>query len=128
MTMRNSGRHLFVNLRAVAQATVLASALGSISLYSASAVAAGDADAGKEKSVTCAACHGEQGVSEIATNPILAGQYSSYLEQALKSYRSGDRQSAIMAGFAAQLSDQDIADLAAYFSSQEGPLQTAPID
>jgi len=44
--------------------------------------------------------------------------------QALKSYRSGARQSAIMAGFAAALTDQQIADLAAYFSSQESSLQT----
>lgn len=88
--------------------------------------AAGDPKAGQEKSGTCAACHGADGVSNIPTNPILAGQYASYLEQALKSYRSGSRQNAIMAGFASQLSDQDIEDLAAWFSSQEGSLQTAP--
>jgi len=88
--------------------------------------AAGDAAAGKEKAGTCAACHGADGVSQIPTNPILAGQYPSYLEEALKSYRSGSRQSAIMSGFASQLSDEDIADLAAWFSSQESPLQTAP--
>ncbi len=93
-----------------------------------SAQAAGDAAAGLEKSATCAACHGAQGVSPDPSNPILAGQYPSYLEYALKSYRSGARQNAIMAGFASQLSDQDIADLAAYFSSQEGPLQTAKRD
>ena len=90
--------------------------------------AAGDPEAGQEKSATCAACHGADGNSNIPTNPILAGQYVSYLEEALKSYRSGTRQNAIMAGFASQLSDQDIADLAAWFSSQEGPLQTAPRD
>lgn len=90
--------------------------------------ASGDAEAGREKSATCAACHGVDGNSQIDTNPILAGQYSSYLEHALKSYRDGSRQNAIMAGFAAQLTDQDIADLAAWFASQEGPLQTAPID
>ncbi|NND93179.1 MAG: cytochrome c [Granulosicoccus sp.] len=92
------------------------------------AQAAGDAAAGAEKSTTCAACHGEQGVSEIPTNPVLAGQYPSYIEHALKSYRDGTRQNAIMAGFAAALSDQDIADLAAYFASLDGPLQTAPLD
>lgn len=86
---------------------------------------AGDAKAGEEKAATCAACHGADGNSQIPTNPILAGQYPSYLEQALKSYRSGERQSAIMAGFAAQLSDEDIEDLAAWFASQKGPLQTA---
>jgi len=96
------------------------------SLCSLTAVAGGDAAAGEEKAATCAACHGADGVSQIPTNPILAGQYPSYLEHALKSYRSGARQSAIMAGFASQLSDQDIADLAAWFASQKGPLKTAP--
>lgn len=96
------------------------------SMLSQSVLAAGDAAAGEEKAATCAACHGADGVSQIATNPILAGQYPSYIEHALKSYRSGERQNAIMAGFASQLTDQDIADLAAWFASQKGPLQTAP--
>lgn len=94
-------------------------------LGAVSAHAGGDAKAGEEKAATCAACHGADGVSQIPSNPILAGQYPSYLEQALKSYRSGERENAIMAGFAAQLSDQDIADLAAWFASQDGPLATA---
>lgn len=88
---------------------------------------ASDAAAGKEKAVTCAACHGGEGISSDVNNPILAGQYASYIEQALKSYRDGSRQNAIMSGFASQLSDDDIADLAAYFSSLAGPLQTTPI-
>lgn len=87
---------------------------------------AGDPAAGEQKAATCAACHGADGVSQISTNPTLAGQYASYIEHALKSYRDGSRQNAIMAGFAAGLSDEDISDLAAWFSSQTGPLQTAP--
>ena len=87
---------------------------------------AGDAVAGKEKSATCSACHGAEGVSSDVNNPILAGQYSSYLEHALKSYRDGSRKNAIMSGFASALSDEDIADLAAYYSSLPGPLKTAP--
>jgi len=93
-------------------------------IFSGVATAGGDADAGKAASATCAACHGADGNSTIPTNPILAGQYESYLVQALKSYRSGDRQSAIMSGFAAALSDDDIANLAAYFSSQKSALKT----
>jgi cytochrome c553 len=108
-------------LRVIAIAALLAPVLGMSIAH-----AAGDAAAGAEKSTTCAACHGAQGISQINTNPILAGQYPSYIEHALKSYRDGSRQNAIMAGFASTLSDQDIADLAAYFSSQTGPLQTAP--
>lgn len=89
-------------------------------------VSAGDAAAGEQKAATCAACHGANGISTAPSNPMLAGQYASYLEHALKSYRNGSRQNAIMSGFASQLSDDDIADLAAWFSSQKGPLQTAP--
>lgn len=93
-------------------------------LVSGGAFAGGDAEAGKAASATCAACHGADGNSAIPTNPKLAGQYESYLVHALKAYRSGDRQNAIMSGFAAALTDQQIADLAAYFSSQESSLQT----
>ena len=93
-------------------------------LFSGSALAAGDAKAGEAASATCATCHGDGGNSAIPSNPILAGQYESYLVQALKAYRSGERQNAIMSGFAAALTDQQIADLAAYFSSQESSLRT----
>ncbi len=99
---------------------VMAAAL--MSVASGLAIAGGDPDQGKELSATCAACHGADGNSTIPTNPILAGQYESYLVQALKDYRSGARQNAIMAGFAAALSDQDIKDLAAYFSEQDSEL------
>ncbi len=86
------------------------------------AFAGGDVEKGKELSATCAACHGADGNSSIPTNPKLAGQYESYLVRALSDYKSGARNNAIMAGFAAALSDQDIRDLAAYFSSQESVL------
>lgn len=79
---------------------------------------AGDVDSGKALSQTCAACHGADGNSTIPTNPKLAGQYESYLVQALKSYKDGSRQNAIMGSFASQLTDENIADLAAYFASQ----------
>lgn len=91
-------------------------------------VAAGDVAAGAEKATTCVACHGANGISQITTYPILAGQYPSYLEHSLKAYRDGSRQNAIMSGFAAALSDEDIANLAAYFASLPGPLQTAPLN
>ena len=83
-------------------------------------------EAGQAKAATCAACHGDTGFQANApTNPVLAGQYKTYLQQALKSYRSGARQNAIMAGFSSQLTDEDIEDLSAWFSSQESPLKTA---
>jgi cytochrome c553 len=82
--------------------------------------AAGDAQAGKEKSATCAACHGADGTAKIESYPHLAGQNEQYLINALKAYKNKQRQggqAAIMQGMAANLSDQDIQDLAAYYSS-----------
>ena len=119
ISMNITLRSAFLSLTSLSTVALTVLALGMGSAH------AGDAKAGEEKAATCAACHGADGNSQIPTNPILAGQYPSYLEQALKSYRSGERQSAIMAGFAAQLSDEDIEDLAAWFASQKGPLQTA---
>lgn len=81
---------------------------------------AGDPVAGKQKSATCVACHGPDGNSPLPANPRLAGQYADYLEHVLREYRSGARANAIMAGMSASLTDEDIEDLAAYFSSQEG--------
>lgn len=83
--------------------------------------AQGDVEAGKEKSQVCATCHGEFGNESVEpTYPKLAGQYASYLIKALEDYRSGDRQNAVMQGFAGTLSDEDIEDLAAYFAAQSG--------
>lgn len=85
---------------------------------------AGDAKNG-EKLVNekgCVACHGADGNSTAPTFPILAGQYEDYLVHALKQYRSGERQNAIM-GASANLTDEEIEDLAAWFSSQESVLQ-----
>ena len=69
---------------------------------------------------TCAACHGQDGVGIAPEYPTIAGQHADYIRQALRDYRSGKRQNAIMNGFAAQLSDQDIVALAEHFSRQEG--------
>jgi cytochrome c553 len=87
---------------------------------SAGAVAAGDPAAGQAKSTTCAGCHGMDGKAMVPTYPNLAGQNAAYLEGALKAYRSQERkglQASIMYGMSANLSDQDIADLAAYYAS-----------
>jgi cytochrome c553 len=84
------------------------------------AASAGDINAGKAISSVCAACHGANGIAMIPTYPNLAGQNAGYIESALKAYKSGQRsggQAALMAGMAAPLSDADIANLAAYFSS-----------
>jgi len=82
---------------------------------------AADPVAGKEKSKLCAACHGEggAGVSAMQDFPKLAGQYNDYIVRALKDYRAGARKNPVMADQAKNLKDADIADLAAYFSSQQ---------
>lgn len=72
----------------------------------------------------CAACHGETGVSASPMFPNLAGQHRSYLEVALKGYKSGARKNAVMAGQAAGLSDADIKALALWYSSQKSVLYT----
>ncbi len=81
---------------------------------------AGDAEAGKEKSAQCETCHGADGNGINPTFPRLAGQYADYLVKALEDYKSGARQNAIMAGFAASLSDEDRADIAAYYANMDG--------
>jgi cytochrome c553 len=96
-----------------------------VALFSMSTIvlAGGDVEAGKEIAVkVCAACHGADGNSQIPTNPKLAGQYESYLARALMDYQSGARKNPIMSGFAATLSDEDIENVSAYFSSQTGQL------
>lgn len=80
---------------------------------------AGDAGAGKEKAKVCAACHGENGVSQVPDFPKLAGQHQDYLVRALNDYKSGVRKNPIMAGQVANLKKGDIDDLAAYFASQQ---------
>jgi cytochrome c553 len=72
----------------------------------------------------CQACHGATGVGIMAEYPTLSGQYSDYLEQALKAYRSGARQNAIMQGFASTLKDSDIQALSSYFAQQQPALRT----
>lgn len=108
-------------IRALTHWTVLGAAL----VVGGNAHAGGDIEAGKKLAETvCVACHGVDGNSVIPMNPKLAGQYQSYLVQALRDYRSGDRKSPIMAGFAASLTDEDIENISAYFAAQDGDLKT----
>jgi len=87
--------------------------------------ARGNPENGKAKSAqVCAACHGADGNKPSAPDqPILAGQYYDYLVRAMTDYKIGRRNNAIMKGFAAQLSKQDIEDLAAWFASQKSTLR-----
>jgi cytochrome c553 len=86
--------------------------------------ARGNAESGKNKAAQiCAACHGPDGNKPSAPDqPILAGQHYDYLVRAMTDYKIGRRNNPIMKGFAAQLSKQDIEDLAAWFASQKSSL------
>lgn len=88
---------------------------------------AGDAATGKAKATTCVACHGEGGAKPIMSiYPILAGQHADYLAKAINDYKTGVRKDPVMAGMAAPLTEQDIADLSAYFASQSGLTTPSP--
>lgn len=95
-----------------------------VSLFAAAPAfaAKGDIEAGKQKSLSCQACHGADGNSIDPMYPRIAGQYADYLARALHEYKAGSRKNAIMGGFATTLSDQDILDLSAYYSALPGKL------
>jgi cytochrome c553 len=105
------------------------SALAALSM-SAAAFASGqtitgDAEAGATKAAVCAACHGVDGNATDPQYPNIAGQHASYIARHLAMFKNGQRENAIMLGFAATLSEQDMADLGAYFAEQAGKPQLA---
>jgi cytochrome c553 len=79
----------------------------------------GSVDAGRTKSATCAACHGLDGNSVTPDWPSLAGQHTIYIVRQLKAFKAGDRVNVTMKPFADMLTDQDMADIAAYFAAQK---------
>jgi len=87
--------------------------------FMSGAAIAGDAAAGKAKSAACGGCHGFDGNSPIPAYPKLAGQNEAYIVNQIKAFKANtDRQNAIMMGMAAGLSDEDAADIGAYFQAQ----------
>jgi cytochrome c553 len=82
-------------------------------------VEAGDVAAGRRKATQCQACHGLDGLSKLPEAPHLAGQPERYLVKSLDEYRSGARSNEMMSIVAKMLSDQDVADLAAYYAAIE---------
>jgi len=90
----------------------------------ASAADGGDVAAGRRKALQCQACHGLDGLSKLPEAPHLAGQPERYLVKSLDEYRSGVRKHDLMTLAAKNLSDQDIADLAAYYAAIE--ISTTP--
>ena len=107
--------HLFAAITAV------------LSLGAASFAQSADLRAGAAKAKeVCVACHGLDGNSPSPDFPKLGGQHSDYLAHSLQSYKDGRRRNAIMAGFAAALTKQDIENLAAYYASQPAVVFVEP--
>ncbi len=90
--------------------------------------AAGDATAGKAKAGACAACHGADGNSPAPNFPKLAGQGERYLLKQMQEIKAGSRAAPLMAGQLDNQSEQDMADIAAYFSAQKGTVGAAKAD
>jgi cytochrome c553 len=92
-------------------------AVAATTLMTSTAFAAGDAAAGKAKVAMCAACHGATGVSAIPTYPNLAGQKEAYILKQLKDFKSGARKDPTMSAMAMGLSEEDMANIAAYYAT-----------
>jgi cytochrome c553 len=86
-----------------------------------------NAQAGKEKSATCVSCHGDQGNSMVSTFPKLAQQHPSYLIKQLQAFKNGTRKNPMMSAMAAGLSDEDMADIAAYYAEHKISHNSLPV-
>jgi len=106
------------------RALTLLSLGAALAFVSTQLLASGSVENGKQKAATCFACHGVDGNAVDPQYPRLAGQYNMYLQQVLHEYKDGQRDNPIMKGMVATLSDQDIEDVAAYFSSLPSKLDT----
>jgi cytochrome c553 len=98
-------------------------ALAGIAQFAAAADVTANAKAAENKVANCIGCHGIPGYKssfpEVYQVPMLGGQSAKYIENALNEYKKGDRKHPTMRGIAASLSDQDIADVAAYYAQQK---------
>ena len=103
----------------------LAGLLAASLTISPAALAAGSVEAGQQKAVTCAACHGSDGNSVNPEWPSLAGQHPRYLADSLQAFKAGERNNVLMSGQALSLSDEDIQDLAAFYAAQTPARRTA---
>ena len=98
---------------------LLTTGIFALLMASGAAWAGGDAAAGEAKAASCAGCHGAAGEG-MGENPAIAGMDEAEQVAALQAYKSGEREHAMMQMFAGQLSDQDMADLAAYYAGLGG--------
>ena len=102
-----------------------------LALASASSLLHADADAdiaaGESKASSCVSCHGEKGNSAVSTFPKLAQQDASYLRKQLHAFKDGSRKNPMMESIAKSLSDQDIIDIAAYYTAQKISANDLPV-
>jgi cytochrome c553 len=102
---------------------VIAAISGAVALMISGQGIAADLDAGQSKAAeVCASCHGTDGKGIAPNFPHIGGQHRTYIAKALTDYKSGDRKDPIMNGMTAALSEEDIDNLAFYYSSQSGNL------
>ncbi|HWA13382.1 MAG TPA: cytochrome c [Burkholderiales bacterium] len=110
-----------MTLRTLSGAGLLACLAAVLAIAATPLHAEGDAAAGKDKTAMCAGCHGIPGFRtaypETYQVPKLGGQNAAYLVAALKAYKAGERNHATMKAIAGSLTDQDMADLAAYYAT-----------
>lgn len=101
----------------------------SLALTSATSIlhAESNINAGKQKAASCASCHGDDGNSMVATFPKLAQQHSSYLALQLRAFKDGSRSDPMMSPMAMPLSDEDIADISAYYATQKISENSLPV-
>lgn len=100
----------------LSKSSLVSLAIG-LSVITCAAYAEGDAAKGQQKAVGCAGCHGPAGEG-LGTNPKLAGLDPTYFVEQLKKFKSGERDNAMMKMTAQNLSDDDMANLAAYYASK----------
>jgi cytochrome c553 len=103
-----------------------AAALCAAAAIAALPSAAQDIAAGRRKAVACQACHGLDGLAKLPDAPHLAAQPAPYLERALRAYRGGERRNEVMSIAVKALNDEDIRDLAAYYSAIQIEVKTVP--
>jgi cytochrome c553 len=100
-------------------------AVVALTALSLNVAAAGDPVAGEQKAGVCAACHLLDGNASDPQYPKIAGQHEQYIVRQLQLYKTGERDNAIMLGFASALSDQDMADIGAFYAQQKARPGTA---
>jgi cytochrome c553 len=112
--------------RLPAAATFLVAACLTLLVARAPVAGAQDVAAGRRKAAACQACHGLDGIAKLPDAPHLAAQPAAYLERELRAYRAGTRKSEVMAVVAKPLSDDDLRDLAAYYSAIQIEVKSVP--